>query len=447
MFHMKQFKASFIHPVRYAIYSCLCLLVLLYSPFSWSNDIPAPYPSSLPPETLARTAIAATPMTELARLQWESEKAQGRLLRSGSYEWTARATVQRRNERAGSSFNEREFALERPFRWGNKSAIDGRLAEAGLAAAVSSFEDAWHESGRALLKAWFDVAREEGSVASHIAQAELSRQQVSVVERRVAAGDAPRLEALLAQGEHERSLATLASARLRAQALRVEFDRKYPALQGLNLAVQPFSPTTVPTDASSLEAAILADNHEIELARANTVLARLRLERSQSERQSDPTVGVRYAQERGGQENIVGIHLAIPFGSVARDARAQIAGVEADKAETREREVKMRVGYEAYQAAHAVALSHQIALQLSAAAAQATTAATLAGRAYAEGETLLANWLQARRQASESQLAATLAQVSAQEAAARALLDAHQLWVPNALDSNDNPHHEHIAPH
>lgn len=438
VFHMKQFPL-----LRYSIHSCMCILSLLHSPFSGAENAPASYPQSLPSAPLVRIAIAAAPMTELARLGWLAEQSQAGLLRSGSYEWTARVAVQRRRERLGSSFTEPELSLERPVRWGNKAAIDGRLAEAGLAAALSGFEDAWHESGRALLKAWFDVAREESTVTSWVQQTELSRQQVSVVERRVAAGDAPRLETLLAQGEHERSVAALASARLHAQALRVEFDRKYPALQGLRPDTLDVASDNAPTAENTADSvarmtqAILADNHEIELARANTLIARLRLERTESERRADPTVGIRYAQERGGQDNIIGVHIAIPFGSVARDTRARLAAVEADKAATREQETKVRVGYEAAQAAQAVALTRQIAHQLTASAQKANTAATLAGKAYAEGETLLANWLQARRQARETQLAATLAQVSAEEAATRAKLDAHQLWAPPPLDSSN----------
>ncbi len=428
--------------LRYGIYSYLCPLVILYSPFLWAENNATHYPKSLPPAPLARIAIAATPMTELARLGWQAEQSQARLLRSGSYEWTARATVQRRRERLGGGFTEPELSLERPVRWGNKTAIDGRLAEAGLAAALSSFEDAWHESGRALLKAWFDVAREESTVSSLVQQTELSRQQVSVVERRVAAGDAPRLETLLAQGEHERSMAALASARLQAQALRVAFDRKYPALQGMQLATLDTVPAAetitenVTDRVTQMTQAILADNHEIELAQANTLLARLRLERTESERRADPTVGIRYAQERGGQDNIIGVHIAIPFGSVARDTRTRLAAIEVDKAATREQETTVRVGYEAAQAAQAVGLTRQIAQQLVASAQKANTAATLAGKAYAEGESLLTNWLQARRQARETQLAATLAQVSAEEAATRAKLDAHQLWAPPPLDSS-----------
>ena len=117
---------------------------------------------------------------------------------------------------------------------------------------------------------------------------------------------------------------------------------------------------------------------------------------------------------------------------------------EADKAATREQETTVRVGYEASQAAQAVPLTRQIAHQLTASAQKANTAATLAGKAYAEGETLLTNWLQARRQARETQLAATLAQVNAEEAAARAQLDAHQLWTPPPLDSSS---HDFSIPH
>lgn len=416
----------------------LCCAMLLPTPGRGAEPPGLPqaaYPASLPPESLARAAIAASPLTELARLSWQGEQAQARQLRAGSYEWTAKAAIQRRIERTGSSFTERELGLERGVRWSDKVTLDNRLAEAGIAAAVSGYEDAWHEAARLLLKAWFDTAREESTVHSLAEQLTLSRQQLQVVQRRVAAGDAPRLEALLAQGELERSEAALSMAQLRAQALRVEFDRRYPplkALTGGNTA--PSHPTATP-DATALEQAILAENHEIELARANTELARLRFERSERDRRGDPTVGLRYAQERGGQENIVGISIAIPFGGVARDTRAQLAAIEAGKAEARQREVLARVGYEATRAAQAVARSRQIADQLTAAAGQARTVADLTAKAYAEGETPLASLLQARRQASEAQLAATVAQVSAEEAAARALLDAHRLWTPTPLDN------------
>lgn len=440
----------FFRQLRHVIIAKFALLLIAFNtPLAVAQSTPAgAYPRSLPPEALARTAIAGAPLTELARLNWLGEQSQARLLRAGSHEWTVKATLQRRVEQPGKRFIEPELVLERGLRWGDKAAIDNRLAEAGQAAALSSYEDAWHESARTLLKAWFDTAREESTVHSLAGQVVLAGKQWAVVHKRVAAGDAPRLEALLAQGELERSEAALASARQRAQALRVEFDRRYPALQALALDAQQLASSPdqdasaanpAAQDAMALEQAILADNHEIELAKANTELARLRFARTDQDRRGDPTVGVRYARERGGQDNLVGISVAIPFGGVARDARAELAAIEASKAETREREVLARVGYEATQAARAVALSHQIAGQLTAAARQATAAANLTVKAYAEGETPLGSLLQAHRQASEAQLAATLAQVTSQEAAARALLDAHQLWTPTPLNHTSHP--------
>jgi tripartite-type tricarboxylate transporter receptor subunit TctC len=97
------------------------------------------------------------------------------------------------------------------------------------------------------------------------------------------------------------------------------------------------------------------------------------------------------------------------------------------------------VGYEARQTTQAVAQSQDIAEQLTVAADKASAAADLAAIAYTEGEMPLGSLLQARRQAGESQLSATLAQVSAHEARARALLDAHLLWTPSPLEAQGPP--------
>ena len=392
------------------------------------------YPADLPPEALAHKAISAMPLTEQSRLGLKADQAQGALLRAGNHEWTSRLNLQRRQERiTGSRFAEVQLSLERGMRWGKKAQIDGRLAEQGTQAAISAYEDAWHEAARSLLKAWYDLAREESTLHSLQQQAALSADQLRVVERRVAAGDAPQLETLLAQADRERAQAAVASANQRAQALRIEFDRKYPVLRELHLPLEATSQVAQPSqaeDAAELEKTILSANHEIELAQAQTALARLRLERAQSELRADPTLGLHYGQERGGQDHIIGVSIAIPFGGEVRDSRVRLAAVEAEMAESREKEVLTRVGYEARKVALALAQTRGIAIQLASAASRAGTAADLAGRAYAEGETTLTAWLQARRQASEARLISTLAQVDALEAAARAMLDAHQVWTP-----------------
>jgi len=423
----------------------LCALALACALPAWANDASGNLSlPSLPPEPLVRQAIANAPPTELARLQWQGEQAVGRGLRAGPHEWNARAAIQRRSERSGGRFVEREVGLERAVRLGDKATLDARLADAGVAAALSGYEDAWHETARGLMRAWFDLAREDSTVQSLTAQVALSQQQLGIVQKRVAAGDAPRLEALLAQGELARDQAALNSAAQRAKFTRIEFERRYPSLQGLalrvqDLANQPLEGDALVQDSAALEQTILAENHEIELAKAQTELARLRMTRTDRDRRADPTIGMRIAQERGGQDTLIGINIAMPFGTVVRDARAEAAVIDASKAEVREREVLTRVGYEARQVTQAVAQNQAIATQLTLASDSAATAANLAAKAYAEGEMPLGSLLLARRQAGESKLSATLAQVSAHEARARALLDAHRLWTPSPLTTGSPP--------
>lgn len=428
------------NPLRRGFWSCV--LVLISAIAARADEAPSrPALPGLPPDPLVMAAIAATPHTELARLNWQTEQALGPGLRAGPHEWSARAAIQRRTERNGGRWVEHEVGLERAIRMGDKASLDGRLADAGVAAALSGYEDAWHESARSLMKAWFELAREDHAVDSLAMQTTLAGQQLAVVRRRVAAGDAPRLEALLAQGELDRVEANLVNARQRAAFVRIEFERRYPLLQGLGWQPKDLAPGdpadhALATDTTTLENTILAENHEIELAKAQTALARLRAARADRDRHADPVIGMRVVQERGGQDTVVGLSIAIPFGSVARDARSQAAALDATKAEVRERDVLTRVGYEATQVARSVAPSQAIARQLTASARLASTAADLAAKAYAEGEMPLGNVLQARRQAGESLLSAALARISAHEALARALLDAHHLWPPATPDTS-----------
>ena len=49
---------------------------------------------------------------------------------------------------------------------------------------------------------------------------------------------------------------------------------------------------------------------------------------------ADPTLGLRFAQERGGAERVLGLSVSLPFGAAVRDARVQagsaaLAGAEA----------------------------------------------------------------------------------------------------------------------
>lgn len=61
-----------------------------------------------------------------------ADRAQASLLRLGPNDWVLRAGIARRSERNGAAFGEREIAIERTLRWGDKPQQDQALADPTL---------------------------------------------------------------------------------------------------------------------------------------------------------------------------------------------------------------------------------------------------------------------------------------------------------------------------
>ncbi len=144
-------------------------------------------------------------------------------------------------------------------------------------------------------------------------QLTVAQEQLQVASRRVKAGDAPRMDQLMAQAELDRAQASAQQARSREQMLRQELLKRYPGI-ALSETVAASSPDQVQLagEPATWLQRILADNHEIELAEAEARQARLQSERARLETRPDPLLGVRAARERGGQENVVGVYEMAP---------------------------------------------------------------------------------------------------------------------------------------
>ena len=120
--------------------------------------------------------------------------------------------------------------------------------------------------------------------------------------------------------------------------------------------------------------------------------------------------------------------------SATAEGAVQQAAIAADQ----EAFVKRRLEGDIY-AAHIQAISSFATWQQAHEAAQAIRSnAELVGKAYSLGESSLSDSLIARRFALESSLAENLAQLDANEARYRLLLDAHQLWP---LGNDGDEHH------
>lgn len=402
------------------------LTLLLWAPFAVAGAQPG-----LPPDDVVREVLQAHPDTRAAGSDIRYETANRQRLEAGSYEWNLRLGGQQRkaNPAIGDreQFSEWNVAVERPLRLPGKAATDAEIGAAGVARAETALGNVRHETKRDLLQSWFAWLKEDAAANQWAAQVALLQRQLRAVSRRQELGDAARLEKVQSEAALALAEAQSMQAASRQQAAREVLSRRYPGLP----IVQPASLDEPPAelgDAAAWQAAVAEHSHELALARQQTQLAMLAARRQRQDRVPDPSVGIAFSRERGGEEQVVGAFISIPLAGGGRRAADEGAAALADAARYREDAVARRIALEtamAVQAARAALAASQASRQ---AAERLQEAATMAGRAYQLGEGSLNDWLTALRVANDAQLAARHSQLDALEKRYRLLLDAHRLW-------------------
>jgi outer membrane protein, heavy metal efflux system len=354
---------------------------------------------------------------------------------SGNYEFNLRAgSSQRQLANTGPRLKEWDVALERPLRLINKVMIDSDIGEEVVTRANQVLGDARHETGRALLRLWFNWQREQMQVTVWQQQVDILKHQAQTTAKRLIAGDAPRMEMSQANAVVSQASVSLQQAKMRAELAGNDLAKQYP-----NIILPPrlttSEPQPIPEDFDYWKQTILEHNHELEMVRSERRIQQMLAQRSRADRLPDPTVGVRYSNEMGGNEKVAGMYLSIPISFGLRSANAENAEYQAQIAGDRENAVRRRLDADIY-AAHTQALiGYQIWMQARDAAESIRQNAELVTRAYSLGEISLTETLTARRLALESALSESLARLDANEARYRLLLDAHKLWV------SDTDHH------
>ncbi len=388
----------------------------------------ARYLQVLPSEVEVQRALQSAPSVAAARAQIDIAAARQKQLSAGGYEWTVGATGQRRTDPLGLTYNEQSYELSRSLRLWGKAGLDRDLGQQTLNVGETAFSDNWHEASRALLSGWFEWLRAKRTSAVLGAQGALLDQQLGAVHSRVRAGDAPRVEELLAQTEIDRQTAALAAADRQEQELALRLQRSFPDLT-LAAATEIDQPELLPGSDDEWVERILADNHEIELADGQQAQARLAAQRAGRERMPDPTVGLRYSNNFDGNRRVVGVIFSIPLGGPARSAAYAAALGEASVAAQRVRDVRLKVETDARRAALAMRSAYLQWERLQAAAARSRAGAETMAKGYSLGEITITDLLTARRHSLDADLAAAIAQLDALEAMARLQLDSHQIWV------------------
>ncbi len=386
-------------------------------------------PLALPPAPQAVAVIEQLPVVRAAQAGRAQAAARADRWQAGPHEWAIRLGAQQRREQAGPRYREHDWGLERGLRWPDKATTDRALGQNERTLGDLQFADAWHEAARGLLAAWFGWLRDARSAAVLAAQAELAQQQLDVANRRLRAGEAARLEQLMAQAEQQRAQAVARQAQLQADLQGQALKQRYPDL-GLHLPQPLPRPAPLPDSDREWAQRILDDNHELELAEATARQAGLLAERSGRERRPDPVLGVRSSRERGGQEQVLGVYLSLPLAGDLRHANEREALAQAAQAEQQLADTRLRLQTAALRLAMQARQTQVAWASLDQARQAMQQAAALAQRAYALGETPLTDALQARRAALDAELAAEAQRLDALEHRARLQLDTHQLWQP-----------------
>jgi hypothetical protein len=411
----------------------IVISVLLTSPLMAEEMLYADLPGKVQVESVLNQHIDV----KTAETNVMVEQSNQRKWESGNYEFNIRAGSSQRNITAtGQTQREWDVAIERPLRLLNKVFIDSDIGSEGVTRAELALGDAHHEAGRLLLHLWFNWQREQSQSALWQQQRDILTQQTSMTEKRMRAGDAPKMELNQAQAAAALANVSLQQANLRAQLAASELKRPFPELA---LPEQPLIavPQAIEHDLSYWQNLIFDDNHELGMVQAETRIQELHARRNSSDRMPDPTIGLRYSHEKEGEEKVAGIYLSLPLSFGLRGANADIARQHAFIAQQREVAVKRRLEGDVYVAYTQATHSYLIWQQAQEAARSVRENADLVARAYSLGESSLSDVLSARRLALESSLTATLMQLDANEARYRLLLDAHLLWPLETHDGEN----------
>ena len=387
--------------------------------------------ADLPPHEQVDVALDSHVNVLNAHSQLEIEKVTQRRRNSGEYEFTVRGGAyadQLFNPGGKESYRDWEVSIERPFRLPNKMFIDSEIGAEAVARGENGLGDARHEASRTLLQLWFNWQRERIQASQWQQQVDILTQQAAMTEKRIKAGDAPRME--LNQVNAAAALAGIASqqARLRAELAANELTRQYSVIKLPANAITA-EPQAINGELPHWRQLILKHNHELGLIEAETRLQSKLSERARADRLPDPTLGLRYASQLNNNQRISGVYFSIPLPSGQRSATADSAALAAQIASDQERAVRARLDADIFTAYTRAVNTYQIWQQAREAGTALRQNADLVARAYSLGESSLGETLIARRQSLEASLAESIARLDANEARYRLMLDAHQLWV------------------
>jgi outer membrane protein TolC len=354
---------------------------------------------------LAMAVDAAWSRAVLAR-EAERTTAVARAETDVAGSWTAAAPAFEATNRTGdwgnaSGLRETELAIALPIWIPGQRSASGAAARAGLEAAGNGERAARLKIAGEVREALWTLAARDAEARGKATVAEHLKAFAADAERRVGAGDAPRIDGLAARAEYLAAEGAAAEADVALDAAA----RRWTTLTGLPVPMGPsldFEPAADGTDAS-------IDQHpDARIAALQAERARAQLQAVRRAPAEPPEVKVIYREDVFGAgvpvERSVGIGLRVPFGGSARRAlrNGQAAG-DLQVAETAAERTREMLGATVEGARRSLAAAeHQFEAE-QARHALLTERLGHVERSYRAGETSLAELIRDRIAAAQAQ--------------------------------------------
>lgn len=386
--------------------------------------------SYLPPFEVAMDAIAQQAEVLAADERAAAVDAEARAIAIGSHEFEASVIPQRRRTNAGESLDEFEAQVGRAFRLPGKAPLDREIGARSRAIAALERGETAHEAALRLLELWMQWLRATSTDDEARAQLQSLQTEHASLMRRVEIGDAAQLDLDLITAELAQARAAAVTTATLLAAARHALNTDFPQITLPARAPSLPEPEALPGTGDEWQARIVNDSYELKTAEQEAARQDATAKRAWADRIPDPTLGVRFFNERDGQERAVGLVFTMPL---TGRYRRELANAERAEARARLRDVDVIRRVLAKDAHLKVALAADALGQwraLREAHEAMRAAANRTHRAWELGETGLAERLLAARRAREMAYQELGARVAAHEAQLRVRIDSHDLWHP-----------------
>lgn len=386
--------------------------------------------SFLPPVEVVMDAITQQAEVLAADERATAVDAQARALSLGSYELEATLIPQRRRTHAGQSMDEFEAQVGRNFRLPGKAPLDREIGARSRAIATLERNDTAHEAAVRLLELWMQWLRATSTDEEARAQLQSLQTEHDSLVRRVEIGDAAQLDLDLITAELAHARATAVSTATLLSAARHALNTDFPQITLPARAPSLPDPQALSGTEQEWEARLIDGNYEVKVAEHEAARQDATAKRAWADRIPDPSLGVRFFNERDGEERAVGLVFSMPLPG---RYRRELASAERAQARARLRDVEVIRRVLVKDAHLKVALATDAFNQWRAqheAHEAMRAAASRTHRAWELGETGLAERLLAARRAREMAYQELGARASAHEAQLRVRIDSHDLWHP-----------------